>query len=467
MATRSSVMSHACKGSRGKEGKMKFESSADREQLLSALQKLISIKSVKYDGLSPEEYEPSEGRPFGHGISDALEYTLELCKSLGMKTKNCQGYAGYAETGEGEEMLGILMHLDVVPEGKGWTYPPYGGEIHDGRLYGRGAVDDKGPAIASIFALRALMDEGCKLNKRVRLIFGTDEENDWQDMDYYTAHEELPHMGFTPDADFPVIYGEMGILQFDFVIEDSSIPDDFIKGGEAANAVADYCEAHVASQDGTVEKIASRGIAAHASTPEKGENAISKVMEALYDQYTQSRLSCCQGISDFIKFYHDKIGFNIHGEKIGCHISDKETGLLTFNAGKVASGKNKIVLSIDMRCPATFKEEDIMSRLRKEISGYNIKIENVDFLKPVFSDCDSFLVKTLLEVYREETGDSSKPLTMGGGTYARAMDNIVAFGPLFPGREATEHMANEYILTDDLMKITKIYAEAIKRLCGK
>lgn len=444
---------------------MDFDRCIDEKQILEKLSTLIRIKSVKYDGAEHGDYIALPDKPFGHGIAEALRYVLELCKSMGMRTKNCEGYAGYAEIGEGEELVGILTHLDIVPEGNGWTYPPYGGELHEGRIYGRGAIDDKGPAIAAIFAVKALMDSGFKFNKRVRLIFGTDEESDWEDMDYYTKHEEHPSIGFTPDADFPVIYGEMGILQFDFIIEDYELNQSFIKGGEASNAVPDFCEAHICNSDGNTIDVNAEGVAAHASTPEKGSNAISKVMEELYKKCKESGFVCSDGLCKFIEFYHDKIGFCIHGEQIGCVISDKETGRLTFNAGKISTEENKITLSIDMRCPATVSDKEILNKLDKEVSRYGIKIANVDFLKPVFSDCNSFLVKTLLDVYREETGDLSQPLTMGGGTYARAMDNIVAFGPLFPGREATEHTCNEYISTDDLISITKIYAGAIARLC--
>lgn len=423
------------------------------KEYIESLQKLISIKSVKYDGA--DSYEAVAGKPFGEGIAEALDYTLSLCESIGMTVKNCDGYAGYAEIGQGDEMLGILMHLDVVPEGHGWDFPPYGGEIHDGKLYGRGAIDDKGPAAAVIYAIKELLDEGYEFNKRVRLIFGCDEENDWECMDHYVANEECPDFGFTPDADFPMIYGEMGIMDAEFVMDIPESETLKISGGEASNAVPDYCKA-VKSDEVVAE---AHGVAAHASTPWEGENAISKVMAEL------SAEDCSAQMKKFIEFYNDKIGFAIHGEKIGCGFEDEETGKLTFNAGLISVKDNQVRLAADLRVPVTVKAEQVRENLEKAAAEYGVRLENYGFMDPAFSPKDSKLAKTLLNVYRDYTGDDSEPLTMGGGTYARAMPNVVAFGPLFPGREATEHMKNEYILVSDLMDIKEIYKRAIKELC--
>lgn len=428
-------------------------------QMIQTVKQLIRIPSVKAEG--------TEGMPFGKGVADCLEYALKLCESFGFRTKNCNGYAGYAEAGEGDEMLGILTHLDVVPAGNDWTYPPFGGEIHDGKLYGRGAIDDKGPAVAAIYALKSVLDSGAALKKRVRLIFGTDEESDWEDMKYYTEHEEHPTCGFTPDADFPVIYGEMGILQFDLVSDgDSEIKGNFIRGGEASNVVPDRCRAVMALKAGGTEEIEEKGISAHASTPEAGENAISKVMERLYEIKAGGELDCSEVMNRLIDFYHDKIGFCLHGEKINCDLQDEPTGRLTFNAGVIDASDGKVSLSIDMRCPVSYSKEEILPRLEKEAGEYGFSIENIYYLEPVFLDKNSDFIKKLLKVYGDATGDCREPLTMGGGTYARAMPNIVAFGPLFPGREAMEHRKDEFIFLDDLFQIVEIYAEAIKALAG-
>ena len=177
-----------------------------KDEIVESVQEIVRIKSV--------EGEPGENKPFGEGVNQCLEATLAIAERLGLKNKNIDGYAGHVEIGEGEEILGILCHLDVVPEGSNWTYPPYGAEIHDGKIYGRGTIDNKGPAIAALYALKAVQDSGIKLNKRVRLILGTNEESGWGCINYYLKKEETPALAFSPDAEFPVIHGEKGILTF-------------------------------------------------------------------------------------------------------------------------------------------------------------------------------------------------------------------------------------------------------------
>lgn len=177
---------------------------AMKADLIKTTQDLIRFKSVK----TPAE----PGKPFGTGIDDCLTFALKTAEDFGFATRNVDHYAGYAEMGQGSEMVGVLVHLDVVPEGDGWTHDPYGGELADGRIYGRGVNDNKGPAAAVLIAMKAIQDSGVSLSKRVRLIFGTDEESGWACMDYYKQHEEIPAVAFSPDADFPAIHGEMGIL---------------------------------------------------------------------------------------------------------------------------------------------------------------------------------------------------------------------------------------------------------------
>ena len=227
---------------------------ANLEQLLWATCEILKIKSV--------EELPLPGMPFGKGPAKVLEETLKLADSFGMRTKNLENYAGWAEWGEGDEMIGVLVHLDVVPEGSGWTYPPYGGEIHDGRIYGRGATDDKGPAMAALFALKSLKDAGIKFNKRVRIIFGTNEETGSECIKYYIAHDEIPTMGFSPDANYPIINGEKGIMTFAFNTDFKSLEDEAgvkiisFKGGERPNMVPDYAETVVIGDNKNIQQKA-------------------------------------------------------------------------------------------------------------------------------------------------------------------------------------------------------------------
>ena len=453
-----------------------------KEDIVKSTQDVVKIRSV--------EGEAKPDMPFGEGPYKALEFALKLADEMGFKTKNLEGYAGQADLGEGEETVGILVHLDVVPEGEGWTYPPYAAEIHDGKIYGRGTSDDKGPAIACMYAMKALKESGVKLNKKIRIIFGTNEETGWGCMKHYFAHEKAPNMAFTPDADFPVIYGEKGIIVFDLVKKLNSskcngIVVKSIKGGSAPNMVPDYCEVILEVDDvesverklntfidktnyplsmeeeGSEVKIKAKGISAHGSTPEKGENAISYLMAFLGELLTDS----CD-ICEFIKIYNERIGFKHYGEGIGCGLEDDISGKLKFNPGVIKGNEEEIKLTINVRYPIESSAKEVYDGIRKNLEGTEIQlVEGEKDQKPLYIPKDNFLVEKLMKVYRDQTGDKeSEPITIGGGTYARAMDNAVAFGPAFPGQTDVAHQKDEFISIEHLMKITKIYAAALYEL---
>ena len=238
----------------------------DNEEMKRSLRELCRIESVA--GI-----DVSDDAPYGAGCAQALDYALELCRRLGFETKLCENHRyGWAQIGTGETVVGILAHLDVVPAGSGWSHPAYDLSEENGRLYGRGVSDDKGPIIACIYAMKDILDAGLPLKRRVRIIFGQSEESgDWDDMAYYREHEELPVFGFTPDADFPAIYGEKRLLNYKLTmpLEESGLLD--IRGGSASNVVPDHCEARLLI-DGHESCISASGKASHASTPEDGEN---------------------------------------------------------------------------------------------------------------------------------------------------------------------------------------------------
>ena len=185
----------------------------NKEKFLNDLKELLKIDTVLVE--QPEVKEA----PFGYNLVKALEYMLELGKKEGFVTKNIENVAGHIEYGEGEEVIGVLCHLDVVPTGDGWTYPPFVPTIVDNKIYARGSMDDKGACISSLYALKALKESGVKLNKKIRLIFGTDEETGSRGIKRYLELEQMPDLGFSPDADYPLIYGEKGILSFDLLGE--------------------------------------------------------------------------------------------------------------------------------------------------------------------------------------------------------------------------------------------------------
>lgn len=455
------------------------------EQMIKATQQLVSIKSVKAD--------PLPNMPYGQGINDSLEYVLNLARDLNFKTVNYDGWAGHAEIGQGEKVVGILVHLDVVPEGSNWRYPPYGGEIHENKIYGRGTIDDKGPAVAALYAMKAIQDCGISLKSKVRLIFGTDEEIGGPGLDYYLEHVGYPDVGFSPDAGFPVIHGEKGIIIFNLVEEftDSSPANEdlqikSITGGNAPNMVPDHCQAVLSGQNlGEVIRaleayvnqhqvnlefamsedelvIKSFGLSAHGSTPEKGQNAISQLLVFLgtlnvYDNQ----------LWNFIRFYAEKIGMESDGQSIGCGLEDDVSGKLIFNVGLIDLTETRVKMTINIRYPVTSSAAEVYQGMERVLINTGVKIEPGNHLEPLYLPADDPLVVKLMDVYRQITGDLIQPIVIGGGTYARSIKNAVAFGPVFPGQPELAHQKDEYIAIDDLLLNAKIYAQAILALADK
>ncbi len=414
------------------------------KEFKDALEGLLSIPSVAIDG--DEKY------PFGEDCAKALDYMLKLCDGFGFRTKRCSNLLGWAEIGEGDELVGILAHLDVVPEGNGWEYPAFGLTEVDDKIYGRGISDDKGPAMMCVFAMKKLLDGQKKLDRRIRIIFGlTEERGEWIDMNYYKEHEELPTFGFTPDASFPAVYGEKGILVLELKMPLKGSGIDNIFGGQAHNMVADSCTAEIGNS-----KFFKEGKSAHGSLPHKGVNAILRLMEELNVSHP----------GKLTGFMHDKFGDTCDGSLIGCALSDEPSGALTLNVGMIGVEEDEIKITIDIRYPVTLKGRDITAVIEKECAPYGVKVELESDSAPVYMNKNGSLIASLMEVYRSVTKDTTEPFVMGGGTYARAMPNIVAFGPLFPSSPETEHQKNEYMLKKDIETARKIYELALEKLAA-
>jgi len=453
-----------------------------RDDLIRSTQELIAIPSVKAD--------PLPGKPFGEGVDQALAYVLNLGRRLGFRVRNVDGYAGYAEFGQGDQILGILVHLDVVPEGSGWTYPPYGGEIHDGKIFGRGAVDDKGPAVAALYAMKAVMESGLPVNKKVRIIFGTNEESGTEDLEYFFQREPKPDFAIVPDAEYPVIHAEKGILT---VVLDKTFQDldclstSLIRlfGGLRPNMVPDECTAifqccdenekvltHLTSFVGftgyrmkadfspTGDAIVrSFGTSAHGSTPEKGKNAIGQMLAFL--------ATLGLGNSDlerFILLLNDRLDMDTTGERMNMAFEDAVSGRLTVNLGIINLDRKRGEAVLDIRYPVETSKEEVLSRIKAAFEGSGVRVREESSLPPLYVPEDHPLVQTLLKVYAGQTGKPAKAKAIGGGTYARSIPNAVAFGPHFPGKPEMEHQRDEYIEIDDLILNARIYATAISEL---
>ena len=440
-----------------------------KDEIIQELKKVISFKSISEENNNPE-------MPFGEECKNVLEYILNLGKKLGFRTKNVDGYCGYIEFGEGEEIVGIIGHLDVVPANfeDGWKSNPFIPEIKDGKIFGRGAIDDKGPVIASLYAMKAVYEK-MKINKRVRLILGLNEEKDWKCINYYKQHEELPTIGFSPDSDFPCIYAEKGIItikfEHEFGIENCEILE-ISTANNAINVVPKYCMIRLKSENveefeklekingvyiekvsKDIIKIVANGKAAHSAHPDLGENAIVKLLRYLKNNW-------------YIEKLEENGVFDIQEPKyLGGSKTTDESGVLTSNISKIEYENGKLKIYTNLRVPVNTNFDEIKSyceELKEKISGLEYKMENAN--NRLFVDKDSYLVKKLTSVFNEETGLNEKPIAIGGGTYARAFKNCVSFGMNMPGDLDLCHVANEFVEIDKLILGCKIYAKAIYEL---
>ena len=438
------------------------------EEMLENLGKLVAVDS--------QLGTPSEGKPFGEGPAEALEIGLEIARELGFKTVNLDNYCGYAEMGEGEEIVGIAGHLDIVPVGGDWTYDPFKLTRDGDHVYGRGTTDDKGPVIEALYAMKLLKDSGVKLNKRVRLIMGCNEETGSKCMVHYNEVEEELSCGFTPDANFPCIHGEKGYMSMMAYSKNTRIIS--MNGGFVSNAVCDNCTTVIPAEAGLKEKleqmlsetklqeykvteaenqitIYAKGVPAHASTPTLGINAAGVTMECLAKAGFED---------DFVKFYNQHIGTACDGSGVGLKIAD-EFGELTFCNGIVKTENGVISFTIDIRVPVTFKKDDILNRIEGNLEDENGRIEVGEIGNPLFFPRESPLVNALYKAYVDVTGDTeNKPMVIGGGTYAKSLKNIIAFGPEKLGVDYRIHGADEFILVSEMEEAVEVYMEAIKNL---
>lgn len=451
-----------------------------KQDIINSTCDLIKIPSILSSSTNAK-------MPFGEGCNNALEYTLDLGNRLGFRTKNIDGYCGYIEFGEGNELFGIIGHLDVVPEGENWTYPPFSATIDNGNIYGRGAIDDKGPVIASLYAMKIVMDK-CKVHKRVRLILGLNEENDWKCIEYYKAHEEIPNLGFSPDADFPCIYAEKGLLTC--YISSNYINDDTIKiididcNNNAINVVPKYCkitlcvdnsinitdcihnlksivELYNFNIDISVENnnivLESYGISAHAAHPDLGKNAISQAIVILNELFKKYNIQ-----NNFLDEFYKKIGLEYMGNSLKINITD-ESGLLTLNVAQFNLKDSKLMIGTNLRIPIHTSINYIKKKL---ISSFSTSID-VTFSgekEPLYIPKDNWLIKTLCNVFNKVTKLDSTPIAIGGATYARAFPNFVSFGANMPNIKDMCHQVDEFISIDNLILATEIYANAIYEL---
>jgi len=460
------------------------------QNMIDDITEFVAIPSVFDSSTATEE------KPFGEEVDRGLNWILEKAQSMGFEVKNIDGYAGEITAGKGDFMIGVLAHEDVVAGGEDWNTPAFEAVVQDNKLYGRGTADDKGPLLSSLYAMKYLMDEGkIPEGKCVRMIVGTNEEEDWGCINYYVEHvDQLPDYSIVPDGYFPLIYCEKGLLDFDVMMKIDDVDDDAevvvkkLHGGSAKNVVAGkvyatltckgmkekkvaealnqiegiQAAASVEIEDGsgtsTVEVVV-QGKSAHAMAPEKGLNAVSVFVKAL------NEMPWTTSIDQFVEAYSEYIGMGYNGKEMGIGYEDELSGILTQNIGIIRFEDDVVTLECNIRYPASLEKEETIAAIKAAWEKAGFEFVSRAYLPPVYTKPDSDFVQKLMGVYQSVTGDKdAEAEAIGGATYAREIPNAVAFGPLFPHEEELAHEANEYLDLESLEKMTEIYICALEEL---
>ncbi|MBR1739987.1 MAG: M20/M25/M40 family metallo-hydrolase [Ruminococcus sp.] len=413
------------------------------EEILSDLAEIIAIESIAD--------EESEVKPFGEGSARALAWGERKLAELGMVTKNFDNYVVRGDLRDGEEsVLGILAHLDTVPVSSNWSFPPFELTQKDGVLYGRGTIDDKGPAVAVLWAVRAVKELGLNL-KNLRVIFGGDEENGCRDMDYYVNCEKFPKNIFTPDGSFPVLNCEKGMihLRFSGSFDGSGISS--INGGMAVNAIPDRCEVVTGG-----ERKVFTGVSAHGSRPENGDNAVTRFLQE-YDG-DSGELAALRGL-----FPHGEYD----GASCGLGFEDKVSGKMTCALTVLKLDGGTLSGGIDIRFPIDRSCGEILGIIRPKLEAAGFEVRVAEMKEPHYVDEDSEFVQTLLKVYEEVKGEKGWCIAEGGVTYVHDTPGAVAFGAEFPWEENNMHGDDEHITMETFRLNLNMYANAIAEICGE
>ena len=441
-----------------------------KDDMIASIQQNMRIESVRG--------ESAPGAPYGEGPKAALDDVLALGEKLGFRTGQADNRVGWIEYGEGEEMVGILGHVDVVPAGDGWTHPASGAEIHDGVLWGRGCLDDKGPVIMAVYALKAIRDLNLPIDRRIRVLFGSDEECGSSCVKYYVENGyEMPTIGFTPDAQFPAIFCEKGTSNFlagTKIYNKGEIDVEYFGGGVAANVVPPVCKLivngplKVTPEEGiTVTEengktiVEATGFSAHGSTPELGVNAVVKLLNAVKENDFGG------DFQQLVNFILEEIGNETNGKSLDILYQDEETGETTVNLGVVKYDGEEMSFTLDIRYPKNGDAEVIDDKVINRINSYNFDVLKKTNNKLLYVPKDSELVSKLVKVYEAQTGDKREPIAIGGGTYAKEFPNMVAFGPVFPGEPDVIHQPNERVAVEQLIRAAQVTAAAMYELAKK
>ena len=442
-----------------------------REEYIKDVSDLCRIRSVSE--------EPVGDKPFGEGCYEMLMASFKLAESYGFRTKNYDNYCGSAIYGDNPngDSIGIIAHMDIVPEGNGWTHDPFEPTLsEDGKyLFGRGTADDKAPAMVGLYAMRFLKEHGIKLKNDIMLVFGLNEEKGSADMPEFLKREKAPKWSLVPDSKFPVGHAEIGFIRAKFAIPDLGDELVEIHGGEATNSVPDRAYAvvsgctveEVRGKLGNMERITveedARGVrflatgnSQHASRPAGAVNANNVLAQALL------KAQVLHGKTLAAIELFEKLTSHYYGEDLGITCEDEMSGWVRNEGGK-------LILKPDIRYPVTADQKFLMDTLPQTAEKLGLEILDLSN-NPAFSfPLDHPVVEKLIEVPREVLGmPDIPPIVLAGGTYARSLPNAVSFGVTVPDRvrlfgfeKGGAHQADEYGDIPNLMRSIKVYVRTL------
>lgn len=445
--------------------------SENKDAILADLKTLIDQPSVRG--------EAAPGAPYGTDVNAALEKALAIARRMGLETVNCEGHIGWADLpGKSKKQIATIAHLDVVPAGNGWASNPFEMVVKDGCVIGRGTLDDKGPAVLTLYIAKFFKERGVQLPYTLRLLFGTDEETGMEDVEWYLEHYDAPAFLFTPDGEFPVGYGEKGGYGGDVISAPVSGNLMEFEGGVAGNVVPDKASALVkadiaalrGTENVTVEpagsglvRITGHGVGGHASMPQGTVNAIALVVDYLL----KNRL-CSESENRALEMVHVLLSAT-DGSSTGIASRDDVFGPLTCIGGTIALKGGCLVQNTDIRYPTSITDEEMFAKISAFAAQYGGSFKPMKPMKPFYIEPGSPAIRALVDTYNEVTGQSKQPFTMGGGTYAREFKSGASFGPEKPWEKnpdwvGTMHGPDEGVSEDLLRQSFKIYALTLDKL---
>lgn len=447
-------------------------------EYLADLSDLIEIPSV-----SCETNDPAA--PFGEACAQVLEKSLEIGTRMGFEPHRHEGYcATLLWPGQTDKEIGIFAHMDVVPEGTGWQYPPYRATVLEDKIVGRGSCDDKGPALSALYALLYLKEQGYVPKHSIRFFFGANEEAGMKDIDYYVRHARMPVFSFTPDAAFPVCHGEKGVLNLKLAFDVQGGVLEDLTSGAAKNAVPGLASCMIRG-DGTqiartlagekeIEvclngkgcRVTAHGIASHAAFPEGSRSAEVLLAQALLklDELDEKTRRFMEAVIVLFGDYY--------GSGVGVPLEDTPSGKLTHVGGTAVLQEDMIIQTIDIRYPVTADHDAMMERLLATLTGYGFNVLEISDSRPCYIPKETPLISRLTDICNKVLNTDAQPYTMGGGTYARHLVNAIGYGPGIPGERTEDlgvghgggHQPDEYVTIDKLKKSFVIYAKAIPEM---